>query len=330
MNNEYPWIVSLYEKIINQYRQGYANKSIVINSMIGTACSVLIWDISKWILCEKKKHIYSCNQCFSCNLMKLKNHPDFYLIDLKKEKSDSYIEKSIELVKKVIFNTSHQNSAKIIFFSNSHNIPVSFINILLKIVEDSYSNTFLFIKNYFSDILPTIFIGRCITYNLFFSINDKKNILWLQKKTHSSLKLCTIMLKLSNGSPLVAFHMLKITLLKKRESFYKQFYFCLRKKNFFLLFSFFKEINFNLIILWIYSILIDSIKIKYLDESCLINLDQKLLILKISFKYSVKKLNLSIYSWFKCRFNLINVIGIDKNVLIANELLKFEKNFFHI
>ncbi|QCI19402.1 DNA polymerase III subunit delta' C-terminal domain-containing protein [Buchnera aphidicola] len=330
MNNKYPWIVGLYNQVINQYRQGYNNKSIVINSMIGTACSVLIWNIIKWILCERKKNIYSCNQCVSCILMNLKNHPDFYFIDLKKEKSDSYIEKAIDLVKKIIASTSHQNSAKIIFFSNSNNIPVSFIDFLLKIVEDSYSNTFLFIKNYFSDMLPTIFIGRCITYNLFFSVRDKKNILWLQKATNSSLKLCMIMLKLSNGSPLVACYMLKHTLLKKRESFYKQFNSCLRKKNFFLLFPFFEEINFSLIILWIYSILIDAIKIKYLDESYLINLDQKLLILKISFKYSFKKLSLSIHSWFKCRFNLINIIGIDQNVLITSELLKFEKIFFHI
>jgi len=330
MNNKYPWIVSLYNQIINQYKQGYKNKSIVINSMIGTACSVLIWNISKWILCEKKKNIYSCNHCFSCTLMRLKSHPDFHFIDLKKEKSDSHIDKAINLVKKIVSNTSHQNSAKIIFFSNSNNIPVSFINFLLKIVEDSYSNTFLFIKNYFTDMLPTIFIGRCITYNLFFSVRDKNNILWLQKETNSSLKLCMIMLKLSNGSPLVAFHMLKHTLLKKRELFYKQFNSCLIKKNFFLLFPFFREININLIILWIYSILVDSIKIKYLDESCLINLDQKLLILKISFKYSFKKLKLSIYSWFKCRFNLTNIVGIDQNVLITNELLKFEKIFFNV
>jgi len=329
MNNKYPWIGSLYKKIIDQYRKGYKNKSIVVNSMIGTACSILIWNISKWILCEKKNNIYSCNKCFSCTLMRLKNHPDFYFIDLKKEKSNSYIEKAIDLVKKIISNTSHQSSAKIIFFSNSNNIPISFINFLLKIVEDSCSNTFLFIKNYFSDMLPTVFIGRCITYNLFFSVQDKKIILWLQKETNSSLKLCMVMLKLSSGSPLVAFHMLKSTVLKKRELFYKQFYSCLRKKNFFLLFPFFEELNFNLIILWIYSILIDSIKIKYLDESYIINLDQKLLILKISFKFSFKKLNLSVYSWFKCRFNLINIIGIDKNVLITNELLKFEKNFFH-
>ncbi|WP_343191991.1 DNA polymerase III subunit delta' C-terminal domain-containing protein [Buchnera aphidicola] len=324
----HPWLTQLYKNIVLQYQKGKPHHAILINTHRGIGVLNLVNAITCWLLCTEKKNIYFCGSCHGCQLMLSNNHPDYYQITLKKNKKTFGIELIRDTIHKISY-TSQQGGEKVINISDIAYITPQGICALLKNLEEPPKNTWFLLINYNTTIVPNTLSSRCISYFLpppieYIGLNWLKKYNNTYNKNHE-ISLLTA-LRISEGSPIIAKKILYGKLWSERTYFFIQLNKAVNEKNFFHLLSIFKKKKINIIfyINWICFFLLDIIKWKYNLYSSIINLDQKQLIQYYSNNYSIQSINNTTSSWIQCRFQLINVIGINYELLLTKELLKWE------
>ncbi len=130
---------------------------LLVNTL-GLPLERLLQSFTKLLLCQKRP--MPCDQCQSCKLVLLGNHPDLALI--APEKTDGTIK--IEQVRQLqvdIFNTPQIGCTKVIVISAADKLTISAANALLKILEEPPDNTyFLLVTQRVQHITPTI-VSRC-------------------------------------------------------------------------------------------------------------------------------------------------------------------------
>lgn len=269
----------------------------------------------------KKKKMYYCNKCTSCYLMKLKIHPDFYDIKDKNKKKIG-----IDLIRNVIlkiYTTAQQGNKKILWFSNILNLTHEASNTLLKTCEEPPKNTFFFLYTNNSQHMISTLRSRAIFYNLSVP-TEKEGILWLKKKNIKkkiSLNLIQTSLRLYNYSPFSANFFLNNVLFSQRIkiiNIFKNYYI---NRKYLILINAFKYINNPDLIFWICFLILDAIKLLSKKKINIQNLDQISFLKKFSKECSYQILNKMLFSWLKCNFCLCNILGIDKEILIIEQVL---------
>ncbi|VAX76601.1 DNA polymerase III subunit delta' C-terminal domain-containing protein [Buchnera aphidicola] len=314
----YPWLKSQYIEIIEKYCKYKLHPIILIQACKGIGISQLIYKISKWILCYKKKHYKSCNECLSCQLIKKKNHPDFYIFYNKTKKI------GINVIRQMIHNinyTSQQGGSKIIWFSNINKITNEANNALLKTLEEPPNNTFFFLHTTnIMQIHPTIKSRSNIYY-----INtpkEKNNILWLNNKIkiYSLVQIVTA-LRINRNAPIAAYKFFKKKIFQERNLLMKainQYIFDHKKINFLQ-----KIYNYNeqKVIKWICYLLLDTINYSISKKCRIKNLDQVYLIKKITQVNKLQVLNKNLLSWIKCKYLLSNSYKVDKKLIFTEQFL---------
>ena len=124
---------------------------------------------AKTLLC-KEQGLKPCNNCNSCLKFDNFNHPDFQLIEPKK---NSIPRKAIEDLIKSINIAPLESKRRIIIIDDSHKMGLEAQNCLLKTLEEppSYINMILITCN-INDLIPTI-ISRCEVIK-FHPVENKK------------------------------------------------------------------------------------------------------------------------------------------------------------
>lgn len=322
---KYPWLITPYKNILTNYENNKLHHAIIIQSHHIQNTFKLIWAISKWILCINKIGIKNCGICKGCILVKKKNHPDLYILYPKKNKK--FLE--IDIVRNTIYsilNTAQQYGKKILWIPKYHTLTISSINTLLKIIEEPPKNTFFFIGNYTLKNIHLTLRSRFFLYHIL-ETKEKISLEWIQKNTDFKEKECLIALKISQNHPEIAKNLLKSKNWIERKKLYFQLNNSLQKNNFINLLPILN--NQTIIkIQWIILLLLDVIKKKLNFSSFVINLDQEFLIQNILKKYSYKYLDKIIKSWIKCRYQLINIENINNELLIFQQLIKWQ-NIIH-
>ncbi|WP_343187617.1 DNA polymerase III subunit delta' C-terminal domain-containing protein [Buchnera aphidicola (Periphyllus koelreuteriae)] len=320
----YPWLKKTYKIIINQFIKKKLHHAIMIRSTIKIGSSQLIYLLCKKIVCIESNNLFSCNTCHNCTLINSKNYPDLYILIPEINKKTIGIEVIKKCIEK-IQNTSTLEKNTIIWIPKIHLLTESAINSLLKILEDPPKKTIFILDYYNSFKLKKTFKSRCIIYDIF-PPSEKIGISWLKKKIKKKKKNLFISLRLSENSPILAKKILKNSNWKERKKFFKQIKKSIKEKNLFKLIKFFKK---NLLkkIYWIYTLILDSIKYHYYKNSKLINLDQKKLIKILNKKNDLKNLYLIIDIWKKCFFYSKNIPNVNKEFILLEPLIKWEKIF---
>ncbi|WP_343192438.1 DNA polymerase III subunit delta' C-terminal domain-containing protein [Buchnera aphidicola (Taiwanaphis decaspermi)] len=321
--NNYPWLNEIYKNVIRQYKKNILHHAILIESFYKVKKKKLILEITKWLLCKKKKYYKSCNICANCKLVMSNNYPDLYLI---KEKLDNLKKTGVNEIRKIINNIYYKpqyGKKKIVWLFKVSNMNKFQINSLLKVLEEPPKNTWFFISDIKNNKLLETFRSRCLVYTIIVPINI--SIKWLNKYTNYNNEQCFIAIKLNNNSPIDAKKEINNFLLEKRFFLYQKFLFSIKKNDFVSLFDHLNSKNVIQNILWICFLLLDVIKYKLNCLNFILNKDCKNIIYNISKIYSYRKVVEIINIFFKCRYNIINIPNINTELLIIDSLIKCEK-----
>lgn len=332
--NLYPWLKNDYKKIIYPYHINRGHHSVIIESHKEIEITNLMKNISSWILCQNKTNIYHCKKCHSCKLMNTENHPDWHNVELIRYNSENTLNTIgvhiIRNLSNVIFKSAQQGKNKIVYIPDTEKLTEYSINSLLKIIEEPPRNTYFFFVNYIPNKLISTLRSRCVLYYVHYS-SKKNNLEWLKEK-NSILNRNTCIPKLYRNQEIIIPEKKNTlsVLQKERTSFFDILLFSFETKNLLNILNILKKNNLDKKFLWIYSIILDSIKWKTNIKTTIINIDQTKLIKILASNFSISLLDNSYRSWIYCHNNITNISGINIELLLVKQLLYWEKilNFF--
>ncbi|WMC20261.1 MAG: DNA polymerase III subunit delta' C-terminal domain-containing protein [Enterobacteriaceae bacterium PSpyr] len=314
----YPWFKHIYKKIIIYYKKKKIQNTLFIYNLNKIGCSVLLKKIILWLFCKNKKN-KNCGLCYNCNLILTKNHPDFLIVN--KKKNEKYID--INYINKLIdyINIkSQENNIKIIYFPKIELLNKIAILKLLNILKQKKKNIFFIIQcNKFSNLILNIKkFCFCLNLNL---PKEEISINWLKKKNNFNLLEIKTALYLNNFSPLLAHKMLNSDIWKNRNKLFNLINNCLINKNIFFL-EIIKFSNLKEYINWIYILLIDLIKFKQNCKYYILNKDKIKTIINLSNYITLSKLYILIKNINIIQYKLKNIKNINIKILLIKLFFK--------
>ncbi|WP_348769336.1 DNA polymerase III subunit delta' C-terminal domain-containing protein [Buchnera aphidicola] len=318
----YPWLKNPYKTIIKQHQRKNTHHALLIKTQRGLGVFQLIWHISKWLLCNKINGIEYCNICHSCKLMSSENHPDWH--QYMKNKNETVTIDHIREMNEKIFKYPQQGQNKIIFFSNIQKLTESAINALLKNLEEPPEKTWFFLLDYSNVTINSTLHSRCLIYKLF-PPNEKNSLNWLKDQNISNKIFNIISLRTNQGSPISAKNFIQNGLFKERKNLFLYFLKSIKHQNLLKILPILSVSKTLLKIDWICLLLFDAIQIYFNYKKKITNFDQLELIQFFSYNYNYFTLNTSIQTWNRCRYKLLNITGINNELLLLEQLLKWEK-----
>ncbi|XBC43138.1 MAG: DNA polymerase III subunit delta' C-terminal domain-containing protein [Buchnera aphidicola (Meitanaphis flavogallis)] len=322
--NLYPWLDMHYYNIIYHLKNKKNNRAIILNTYKGIGTTSLIKKIGIWLLCiNHMSNGCFCNQCRNCQLVSSKHHPDWYNMKLFSHNNIIGVD-TVRWLCNEIFKTPKISKNKVIYFPDASQLTEHGTNALLKTLEEPPKNTYFLLINYFSyPLLPTL-RSRCTLYKISIP-SENVSINWL-KNNHPEIKehIFKTALRVNKGSPIYAKKFIFTQLWKTRNTFFHDLTYSIKNDNLFYILD-----NLNLgdikeKIFWLCSLLFDSMKAKYNDMNHIINLDKIDIIRCFEEKYSFFSLDNSLRSWIHFNFKLINISGINKELLLTEQLLRWE------
>ncbi|BFI91016.1 DNA polymerase III subunit delta' [Enterobacterales bacterium endosymbiont of Anomoneura mori] len=321
--NLYPWLNSIYNKIITYYKKKKIKNTFFLYSLSGIGGNILLKNICKWLICKniKKKN---CGICNNCILMNSKTHPDYFLINkINNNKNDinEFFNKLIDFIN----ICAQEENIKVIYLQNPELLSENIIYKLLKIFKNYKKNVFFLIKcNKLSNLLIN-FKKNCFYLNLKIP-NEKKSIKWLNNNiNNNNINEIKTALYLNNGAPLLAKKMLCSKLWLQRNKIYKLLYNEIFNKKIFLLLNILKYKNLEQIFFWLYTLFIDIIKWKQKCKNYIINKDKKEIIKKLSNIINLIKLYNFIKKFSKFQYKIKNKKGINIEILFIEQIILLKK-----
>ncbi|XZR53279.1 MAG: DNA polymerase III subunit delta' C-terminal domain-containing protein [Enterobacteriaceae bacterium] len=301
--------------------------NLFIYSFKGLGCDILFKKISIWLICKNKKN-ENCGLCKNCNLMLIGNHPDFLIINNKKNKKNidiDYINKLIDY----IYIKAQEDSIKIIYFEKIELLTEFAIYKLLKILEIKKKNIFFLIKcNKFSNSILNI-KKFCFYLNLNFP-EEKISLNWLKKKHKKNINEIKTALYLNNFSPLLANKTLSSNIWLKRKKLYDLIYKKLTYKNILYFLDILEFSDLNKYIYFIYTLIIDLIKIKQNCKYYILNKDKIKIIIYLSNLITLKNLYFLIKKIIILQYKIKIIKNINIKILLIEYLMYFKKKIKHI
>ena len=170
-----------FNEITNLYNEKKLPPKILLSGKKAIGKSTLAYHIINHILSKNEDFKYDSNKLAinkknkSFRLLQNNSHPNFYLIDLFKDKKNidvNQIREMITYINKSTFN----NMSRFILIDNVENLNKNSINAMLKIIEEPNENVFfILINNNEKYILPTL-KSRCLTFKINFTFNQSIHI----------------------------------------------------------------------------------------------------------------------------------------------------------
>ena len=171
LNNELSELIDLYKK------KKLPNK-ILLSGKKGSGKCTLAYHLINFIFSINEKHSYNQsdflinNKNKSLILVQNGTHPNFFLIDILKEKKNIDINQIRDLIIK-LNKSSFNSKPKIILIDNIEFLNLNSVNSLLKVLEEPNDNTYFILINNNKKVLPTL-KSRCINYKI--SLSNKKSV----------------------------------------------------------------------------------------------------------------------------------------------------------
>ncbi|UAJ65398.1 hypothetical protein KEC37_02035 [Candidatus Schneideria nysicola] len=323
--NQYPWLNTYYNRIIQYYHsikeKNNSPSPLLLISQEGNGANYLLYNIIIWLMCPKSYKEKFCGLCNHCQLMKARTHPDCYQINCKKENIGI---DNIRSTLNNLYKYAHQGKKKIIWLQYIEFLNIHAINVLLKIMEDPPNNTCFFIECEKIYILPLTLRSRCHRWILP-TPNENFILNWLKK--NNNLTDCKIALRLCNGTPIHAQKLLSIY-WEDRSKFCLILSQSVQSNDFLKLFPFIlkEDKSIRIKLSWLYHFLWDALKYKKYLFDDISNIDQFELIKILSNRWNT-------FFFYKHLNNILILIKrfeegsrINHELGLINQLIALESN----
>lgn len=320
----YPWLNASYRQLVGQYQAGRGHHAVLLHALPGMGDASLIYALSRWLICQRPDGVKSCGQCHSCNLMMAGTHPDWHVLSPEKGKHSLGVEPVRDVVEKV-YQHSRQGGAKVIWLAAAEQLTEAAANALLKTLEEPPQNTFfLFGCREPARLLATL-RSRCL-YHYLDVPNETQSVLWLNARHHHDSTALRTALRLQSGAPLAAEALLQTEQWKQRSGLCQTFSAALTSRDQLSLISALNVDDADIRIHWLTSLLLDAMKWQRGANEHVVNQDQIELIERLA-REPAAHLQYELQQWLGCRQKLLNVTGVNRELLLTERLLDGECTF---
>ena len=171
----------IFDELSNLFINNKLPSKILLSGPKGSGKSTLAYHFINYIFSKNEKYSYNYNEKTinkdnkSFILINNNTHPNFFLVDLLKEKKNIEISQTREMIN-YINKSSFNELPRIILIDNAENLNKNSLNSLLKVVEEPSDNvSFIFIHNSNKKISDTL-KSRCLLYKINISFNETLDI----------------------------------------------------------------------------------------------------------------------------------------------------------
>jgi len=319
----YPWLRAPFEQLIGQYQAGRGHHALLLHALPAMGEDTLVYAISRWLMCQQPEGHKSCGHCHSCLLMQAGTHPDSYQLGLEKGKSAIGIDAIRDITEK-LYGHAQQGGNKVVRLSDAEKLTEAAANALLKTLEEPPANTWFFLTCRDAAHIPATLRSRCLTWYLA-PPDESFALAWLGRKSDQNRQDLLAALRLSSGSPAAALHLLAPERWSLRHKLCDALARACESGD---LLSLLPELNHDEApgaIHWLCTLLVDAGKYQQGATQWLTNNDRLSLVVSLSRLISPGLLAHLLKDWFSCRETLRNVIGVNRELLLTEKLLHWER-----
>ncbi len=319
----YPWLNALYCSLVRRYTVGCGHHALLLHADEGHCEDILLFSLSCWLLCQTHKDRIRCGVCHSCRLMLSGNHPDYHPLETEKGKNSL----GVELIRKVlekIYSYPQQDKAKVIRISCAELLTEAAAHALLKTLEEPPSGTYFLLSCREPLRILSTLRSRCMHWHLK-KPDEKLSMQWLSIHASRSAIEQRTALRLYNGEPIAAKEFLLSDRWQKRSAMCDALHISLIQHDMLSFLPFLNLPDVGESLRWLCTLLIDAIKWQNSLPDYLLNQDQYPLIRQIAGQSRRTSLPKIVQRWFICRHQLLSVAGVNRELLLTNELLFWEE-----
>lgn len=320
----YPWLGDSYQQIIASHQAGHAHPALLLHSLPGMGEQSLIYAITRWLMCQQPDGQKSCGRCRTCQLMQAGTHPDFYKLQAEAGKSTLGID-AIRQLTENLAEHARMGGAKLIWLPYSEQLSEAAANALLKTLEEPPARTWFHLVCQQPKRLPVTLRSRCIRWYLAPPATDTA-LNWLQHEQQQPADALQLQaaLRLSGGAPLAALALLQTENSNARQQLCQRLAEALSGADYYSLLTNLDHDQVLTRLHWLAALLLDGLKYQQGAQRWLTNLDQQPLIAQLAASQSTALLHWQIHAVCRCREQLAQVAGVNRQLLLAELLLNWE------
>lgn len=319
--NWYPWLNNSYRQIISQHQTQRAHHALLIQALPGMGDDALVWGIGRWLMCRQPDGLKSCGSCHACQLMQAGTHPDWYRLEAEKGKSALGID-AVRSVTEKLYHHSQQGGAKVVWLPDAGQLTEAAANALLKTLEEPPKNTWFLLSCHEPSRLLATLRSRCLQWHLA-PPDEMQSLNWLQKQCAAGLNERTAALRLSSGAPAAALMLLEEKNWQQRQLVCQALPAAIQGD----LLSLLPALNHDDAarrIGWLCSLLVDAVKWQQGGGAWISNVDCQALVMQIASLLPATAIDASLRQWLTCRDRLLNVVAVNRELLLTDQLLSWE------
>ncbi|MCT4706133.1 DNA polymerase III subunit delta' [Enterobacteriaceae bacterium H11S18] len=319
----YPWLRGPFEQILSQYQSGRGHHALLLHALPGMGDDALIYALSRWLMCQQPQGNKSCGQCRSCQLMQAGTHPDSYVIEPEKGKSSLGIDSIREITEK-LYGHAQQGGAKVVWLTDAGQLTEAAANALLKTLEEPPANTWFFLGSREPERLPATLRSRCLYWYLS-PPQEAFSLAWLAREISLDNTQLRAALRLSAGAPAAALDLLQPEHWKHRQALCEKLAQACSTKDMLAMLPVLNHEEATRRIQWLSSLLLDALKWQQGAGEWLANADMQPLVANLANSARPAVLQAILQGWFTCRESLLTVVGVNRELLITEQLLTWEQ-----
>lgn len=319
----YPWLRGAFEQLIGQYQAGRGHHALLVHALPGLGDDALIYALCRWLMCQSPEGNKSCGHCHSCQLMQAGTHPDSYSLEVEKGKSSLGIDAVRDITEK-LYGHAQQGGAKVVWLKDADLLTEAAANALLKTLEEPPKNTWFFLSSREPAHLPATLRSRCLYWHLA-PPDERFALAWLGREITASAEELQAALRLSSGAPAAALALLQPEQWKARQQLCEKLTQAGEANNMLALLSALNHEDAARRVHWLCALLVDALKWQQGAGAWLTNADVQPLVASLGGRYSPGVLQSLLHHWFTCRDALLNVVGVNRELLLTESLLTWER-----
>ncbi|NKI74574.1 DNA polymerase III subunit delta' [Dickeya sp. CFBP 2040] len=318
----YPWLNVPYRQLLASHQVKRGHHALLLHAIDGMGDASLMYAFSRWLLCQQPEGAKSCGRCHSCELMNAGTHPDCHTLSPEKGKLSLGVD-AVRAALEQVYQRSRQGGAKVVWLPLAENLTEAAANALLKTLEEPPAQTYFLLGCREPGQLLATLRSRCL--HLYLDVpTEQQGIQWLRARGHNDETAVQSALRLAAGAPLAADALLQPDSWKARQMVCQQLSHSLQSGDALALLSVLNHDDADRRIHWVCALFLDALKWRHQAAGQRTNQDQASLVAQLASQLGDARLHHSLRRWLYCRYQLLSVTGVNRELLLTELLLAWE------
>ncbi|RVS15352.1 DNA polymerase III subunit delta' [Raoultella ornithinolytica] len=317
----YPWLRPSFEQLVAGYQAGRGHHALLLQALPGMGGEALIYALCRYLMCRQPEGNKSCGQCHSCQLMQAGTHPDYYTLAPEKGKSALGID-AVRDVNEKLYERSRLGGAKVVWIGDAALLTDAAANALLKTLEEPPENTWFFLACQEPARLLATLRSRCCLHHLA-PPSESYGLAWLEREVAMPQEALLSALRLSANAPAAALDLLQESHWASRQQLVQTLASVLSSGDWLALLPILNHEQAAVRLHWLASLLLDAQK-RQQGITLVSNPDAWTLVNQLAQALPAARLQAIARDVSACRDQLLNVVGVNRELLLTERLLRWE------